>query len=206
VTVAVAQGPTTTASKGPATPVAGLVGALALAARKRRPTGGWLVKAHAAVSVGAPMAATADKEPTAPAAGALTPAVKKGRPVGGWGHAAVVAPVAVPTRAPTVAAAAKGPVAGLAGARGDACRDTSGYDVTHNALTRGGSGNLKGGDGRSKGGWSDSVGVEAGGWRSKHGEDGSEQEIQAERATGPDLGQDEADGLDLSRAGAAGAV
>jgi hypothetical protein len=73
-TVVVAQGPAVpaavpvsmaAASKGLAATAAGPMGALAPAARKREPTGGWPATMPIAVPAGAPTAATAAKKPTA---------------------------------------------------------------------------------------------------------------------------------------------
>jgi hypothetical protein len=103
VMVAVAQGPAapTAASKRLAALVAGLVGVLAPAVRKRRPARGW----PATVPMGALMAVATAKEPAAPTTGptgVLAPATTKGGSVGGWGCVAV--PMAAPATAtiPTI--------------------------------------------------------------------------------------------------------
>jgi hypothetical protein len=91
------------ASKGLATPVAGPVGALMSAARKRRLIGGWLATVPVTMPAGAPTAAAATKEPTAGPVGAFVLAATKEGPIEGWGRTAVVAPVVVPAGAPTTA-------------------------------------------------------------------------------------------------------
>jgi hypothetical protein len=97
---AVAQGPAapTAVSKRLAALVAGLVGVLAPAVRKRRPARGW----PATVPMGALMAVATAKEPAAPTTGVLAPATTKGGSVGGWGCVAV--PMAAPATAtvPTI--------------------------------------------------------------------------------------------------------
>jgi hypothetical protein len=110
-TAAVAQGPAmpeavhtgAPTSKGPTAPATGPTGALTLAARRRRPVGGWPATVPTAVLAGAPMAATAAKEraaPTAGPAGVLTPAAMKGVSAEAWGRVTAVpggAPAATTT-------------------------------------------------------------------------------------------------------------
>jgi hypothetical protein len=78
----------TTTSMGPTMHAVETAGALASAARKRRPTGGLPVMVPVIVPAGAPMTVATAKEPTAPAAKptrALAPAAMKGGLTRRWG-------------------------------------------------------------------------------------------------------------------------
>jgi hypothetical protein len=110
---------------------------------------------------------------------------------------------------------------GVGNAHGGACEGASCCDSTHGTLTGGSGGSLKGNDGRSQGNRSDAVGGDVKGWGSSHDEVrlgciwagvrsgpeldkprfGLQKDGHVAGGASSNLGQAEAGGVDLGRAG-----